>query len=111
MRDRCGIEHRDVLPGLKESGLRGGGTGWCVHSRTAPSAARWYIHFMHFTLARVTLAAWIALVCVVGLLTGAVSVLHWVALASLAVIPSVLACTLSRASSRTLSPRVQAIRR
>jgi len=66
---------------------------------------------MHFTLARVTLAAWIALVCVVGLFTGAVSVLHWATLASLAVIPPVLARTLSRASSRTPSPRVQAIRR
>ena len=67
---------------------------------------------MQFTFARMTLVvAWIALVCGVGLLTGAASVLHWVTLASVAVIPPVLACTLSRASFRALSPRVQEIRR
>ena len=67
---------------------------------------------MGLTFTRVTLGvAWIALVCVVGLLTGAASVLHWVMLASLAVIPPVLACTLSRASALSPLTRVQEIRR
>jgi len=83
-----------------------------VHSGTASPAAGWYIRFMEFTFARVALgAAWIAMVCVVGLLTGAASVFQWVVLASIAVIPPVLARTLSRASVRTPSPHRQQARR
>jgi hypothetical protein len=67
---------------------------------------------MEFTFARVALGvAWIALVSVVGLLTGASSVFHWIVIASIAVIPPVLARTLSRASVLTPSPHRSAIRR
>jgi len=67
---------------------------------------------MEFTFGRAALGvAWIALVCVVGVLTGAASVLQWMAIASTAVIPPVLARTLSRASLPTPSLQRRDIRR
>jgi len=83
-----------------------------VQCGTVLPAAHWYIDSMQFTFARSALVvAWIALVSGVGLVTGAASVLHWVTLASVAVIPPVLACTLSRASFRAPLLRVQESRR
>ena len=67
---------------------------------------------MEFTFARVALGvAWIALVCVVGFLTGAAAVVHWIVIAGIAVIPPVLAHTLSRASALRPSPHRQEARR
>ena len=83
-----------------------------VHSGTASPAASGYSHFMEFTFGRETFAvAWVALVCLVGLGTGAAFIFQWVVLASLALIPPVLARTLSRASVLTPSPHRRAIRR
>ena len=83
-----------------------------VHSGTASPAADWYIRVMEFTFARAVLGvAWIALVCVVGVLAGAASVLQWIAIASMAVIPPVLARMLSLASVPTPSPQRRDIRR
>jgi hypothetical protein len=60
---------------------------------------------MEYILSRVTPAvSWIALVCVVGLFTGAASAFHWVVLASLAAIPPAFARALSRVSVLTPAP-------
>ena len=101
---RCSVVNRpSVAAGTRRDG---------VHSGTASPAGDWYIPFMEFTFARVALGvAWIAMVCVVGFLTGAASVFHWVVLASIAVIPPVLARTLSRTSALRPSPRRQEARR
>ena len=99
-----------VLQTKRASSIGSGRDG--VHSGTALAVAGWYIPFMEFTFARVALGvAWIGLICVGGLLTGAASVFHWVVLASIAVIPPVLARTLSRASVLTPSPQRRDIRR
>ena len=114
---RCSVVNRPavrprkkVLQTKRASSIGPGRDG--VHSGTALAVAGWYIPFMEFTFARVALGvAWIGLVCVVGLLTGAASVFHWVVLASIAVIPPVLARTLSRTSALRPSPHRQEARR
>ena len=67
---------------------------------------------MDLTFARVSVGvAWVALMGLGGDLAGAASVLHWVVLGSIAVIPPALARTLCRASDATLSPRRHEVRR
>ena len=67
---------------------------------------------MEFTSARVTSAvAWVVLIGLVGAIAGAASILQWTVLASIAIIPPVLARTLCRLTARTALLRRHEVRR